>query len=111
MMGSFKLVTIYRSQGMLPAQVIKGKLESAGIPVFLKYESAGLILGLTVDGLGLVEVQVPPDWVEDATAVIAESPVDALADAQAEDGWQEEPAGEEIDADPADESPSHEGNA
>jgi hypothetical protein len=51
---------------------VKGKLESAGIPVFLKYEALGQVLGVTVDGLGLVEVQVPSTWAEEATALVAE---------------------------------------
>ena len=67
-----ELVTIYTSQGMLAAQVIKGKLESAGVPALLKYESLGQIYGLTVDGLGLVRVQVPAELAEQAEALIAE---------------------------------------
>jgi hypothetical protein len=71
-----QLVTVYRSQGMLGAQVVKGRLESAGIPVFLKYEALGQVLGLTVDGLGMVEVQVPADWAEDADALLEEPPTE-----------------------------------
>jgi hypothetical protein len=71
-MTNFKLVTVYESQGMLRAHVIKGKLESAGLTVFLKYEALGQVLGLTVDGLGRVEVQVPEDVVADALELIAE---------------------------------------
>jgi hypothetical protein len=67
-------VTVYRSQGMLAAHVVKGKLDAAGVPAILRYESLGIIYGLTVDGLGLVEVQVPAAWVEDALALIAEDP-------------------------------------
>jgi hypothetical protein len=70
------LVTVYVSQGMLPAQVVLGKLEAAGIPAMLKYEAIGQIMGLTVDGLGRVEVQVPEEFAADA--------VDLL---QEEDGW------------------------
>ena len=71
-MSDFRLVTVYRTQGMLPAQVIRGRLESAGIPVFLKYEAIGQVFGLTVDGLGAVKIQVPADRSEDATSVLAE---------------------------------------
>ncbi len=96
-MADFKLVTVYNSMGMLGAQVVKGKLESAGIPVMLKYEAAGQIFGLTVDGLGLVEVQVPEEWAEDAEALISEEPEDddsqpLAADSDAEDSGAEEPA-------------------
>ena len=69
-MAEIELITVYESQGMLGAQVVKGKLESAGLPVLLKYESFGQVLGLTVDGLGLVKVLVPADVAEDALALL-----------------------------------------
>lgn len=71
-MSQPQLVTVYRSQGILGAEVVKAKLEAAGIPALLKYESAGLVLGLTVDGLGQVEVQVTADREAEATALIAD---------------------------------------
>jgi hypothetical protein len=74
-MNDTKMVTVYRSQGMLGAEVIRGKLELAGIPVYLKYEAVGQVFGLTVDGLGLVEVMVPEEWVEQAVDLIAEDEV------------------------------------
>ena len=52
-------VVICTVQGELQASVIKSHLESEGIPVLLKYESAGIVFGLTVDGLGAVKVLVP----------------------------------------------------
>lgn len=73
-MSQPQLVTVYRSQGILGAEVVKAKLEAAGIPALLKYESAGLVLGLTVDGLGQVEVQVPAAQEAAAIALIAEEP-------------------------------------
>jgi hypothetical protein len=69
-MADFEFVTVYESQGMLGAQVVKSKLESAGLPALLKYESYGQLLGLTVDGLGTVLVLVPADLAEDALAVL-----------------------------------------
>jgi len=50
--------------------LIKGMLESNGIPVLLKYESLGPVYGLTIDGLGQVEVQVPYKYVRDANNLI-----------------------------------------
>jgi len=73
-MSDLNLVTVYRSAGMLGAQVVKGKLEAYGIPTMLRYESAGLVFGLTVDGLGMVEVQVPEDRAEEAEALVSEDP-------------------------------------
>ncbi len=81
-MAELKLVTVFESQGMLGAQVAKSKLESAGLPVLLKYESYGQILGLTVDGLGLVEVQVPADVAEDALALLSEEDAQGAEDAE-----------------------------
>ncbi len=59
MTDSDDLCLVYVSQGPLQAEVMKGKLEAAGIPVLLRYEAIGRILGLTVDGLGRVEVWAP----------------------------------------------------
>lgn len=71
-MEKLDLVTVYTAQGLLQAEVIKGKLESAGIPVLLAYESVGPIYGLTVDGLGQVRVQVPARYADDAQVVLAD---------------------------------------
>jgi len=64
-----RLVTVYVTTQM-EAQIIKGRLESEGIPVLLKYESAGLVYGITVDGLGEVKVMVPNRLVEEAREIL-----------------------------------------
>jgi len=66
------LIQIYSVAGILTAEVLKGKLESEGIPVLLSYESLGPVMGLTVNGLGEVRILVPADFVEDARQVIFE---------------------------------------
>ena len=66
------LVTVHTASGQLQAQVIKTKLESAGIPALLDYESAGVVLGITVDGLGEVRVMVPEALAEEARALLSE---------------------------------------
>jgi hypothetical protein len=76
-MSELRLVTVFISQGMLTAQVVRGKLESAGIPVLLKYEAIGQIIGLTVDGLGRVEVQVPEEFEADARYLLEEEEAEA----------------------------------
>jgi hypothetical protein len=68
------LVTVYTTQGLLQANVIRGALESAGIPVILKYESIGPTIGLTVDGLGRVEVRVPLQWEREARDLLVGEP-------------------------------------
>ena len=65
-----RLVAVCTSRYM-EAQVIKGRLESEGIPVLLSYESAGLIYGITIDGLGEVKVMVPEHLEEEAKEILA----------------------------------------
>ena len=72
------LVCVATTAGQMPAQVLKSKLEAAGIPVLLEYESAGLVLGLTVNGLGEVRVMVPQEFEQDALLVIR--PEETLAE-------------------------------
>lgn len=65
-----KFVVISTVQGELPARVIKAHLESEGIPVVLSYESAGIVWGVTVDGLGQVRILVPEECAEEAKEII-----------------------------------------
>lgn len=65
-----KLVVVYTSQGMVAAEMIKNKLESAGIPALLKYESVGRVMGLTLDGLGEVKVLVPREREQEAREML-----------------------------------------
>jgi hypothetical protein len=67
------LVKVYESQGMFAAEVAKAKLEANGIPAMLKYESVGQVIGITIDGLGRVEVYVPADLAEDALELLDEA--------------------------------------
>ena len=67
-----QLVTVYVARQM-EAQIIKGRLESEGIPVLLSYESAGLVYGITVDGLGEVKVTVPKRLAEEAREILGVS--------------------------------------
>ncbi|OQY25838.1 MAG: hypothetical protein B6I34_01400 [Anaerolineaceae bacterium 4572_32.1] len=66
------LTTVRVAQGLLRAEVYKSKLESAGIPVMLEYESLGPTMGITVDGLGEVRVMVPDDWAAEAQVLLEE---------------------------------------
>jgi hypothetical protein len=63
------LVTV-RTAKYMEAQIIKGRLESEGIPVLLSYESLGLIYGLTIDGLGDVKIMVPKHLAEEAKEIL-----------------------------------------
>jgi len=66
-----RLVTIYKALGQPEAEIIRGRLEIEGILALLKYESIGSVYGLTVDGLGQVEVQVPAKFADSAREVIS----------------------------------------
>ncbi len=71
-MGSkSKLVSVF-SGNYLQAQIVKGRLECEGVPAMLRYEGAGLIYGITVDGLGEARVMVPEDLVEQAETILAD---------------------------------------
>ncbi len=71
-MGSkAKLVSVF-SGNYLQAQIVKGRLESEGVPSILRYEGAGLIYGITVDGLGEARVMVPEDLAEQAETILAD---------------------------------------
>jgi len=51
------------ASGMTQANIIVGRLASDGIRTRLRYEAAGTIYAITIDGLGEVRIFVPvPDW-------------------------------------------------
>jgi len=56
--------------GLVEAEIIKSKLTSFAIPAYLKYETAGRIFGITMDGLGKVKVMVPADRLDDARRIL-----------------------------------------
>jgi len=64
-----RLVTVCTAKYM-EAQIIKGRLESEGIPVLLSYESAGLVYGITIDGLGEVKIMVPKRLEKEAKEIL-----------------------------------------
>jgi hypothetical protein len=74
------LTTVRVAYGLLRAEVYKSKLESAGIPVLLEYESIGPTLGITVDGLGEVRVMVPDELAAEAEALLVEAEIDEAGD-------------------------------
>lgn len=71
------LVRVYAAQGQLRAAVIRSVLESAGIPVMLRFESIGSTLGITVDGLGRVDVLVPSEWEQEARDLLETESVES----------------------------------
>ena len=53
-----RLVEVYRATGEIEAQVIRGLLESYGIPCLLRSNAAQSVHMFTVDGMGEVKVMV-----------------------------------------------------
>jgi hypothetical protein len=64
------MVRVYTTNGQMNAQIVKGLLETEGIPVVLQYESAGLVYGLTVDAMGEVRIMVPKSCQEKAEELL-----------------------------------------
>ena len=58
-----KLVEVYRARGEGEARIIQNKLESFGIPSFIKSNAAPSVVVFTIDGLGEYKIMV---WEKDA---------------------------------------------
>ena len=71
-MGNDLLVVVYTTHGAMRAEIIKGKLESAGIPALLKSESQNVI-PMTVDGIGKVQVLVEKEREQEAREILTEN--------------------------------------
>jgi len=70
-MGKDKFVLLMKTDPV-EAEIIREKLEGAGIPVVIQQEAIGKITGLTVDGLGEAEILVPEEFLEVAKEIISE---------------------------------------
>ncbi len=70
-MSDTDLKELLEVEGSMEAEIIKSKLESYQIPVLLRYEAAGRIFGITMDGLGKVKIMVPLEFLEEAKKVLA----------------------------------------
>ena len=70
--GDDELVEVYATQGHMRASVAKSKLEAAGIPVMLAYDSASRVIGLTVDGIGQVRLLVRAEDASEAKRLLNE---------------------------------------
>ena len=77
------LIVVATASGMLRAEILQSKLEDAGIDTMLDYESAGLIFGITANGLQLSEVRI---WVASHDAEQAQH----ILQTPPPPGWEEE---------------------
>jgi hypothetical protein len=61
----------YRVIGLQAAQVVQGRLETAGIPAVLDYDGTTTLLGIpTYGGTGEVRIPVPLERIADARELL-----------------------------------------
>jgi len=72
MMQDSDLRELMAVEGSMEAEIVKSKLESFQIPVLLRFESAGHIFGITMNGLGKVKIMVPESFLSEARKILAE---------------------------------------
>lgn len=85
-----KWVTVEKTMGLLPAQILAGRLEAEGIRARAMQEGAGRAIGLTVGLLGEGRVYVPEEQEEAARELIKqiqEEPIE-WEDFDEEEGWE-----------------------
>ena len=61
---------VFVANGEIHAQQVRAFLEAAGIPAFVHGEALRHTHGLTLDGLGTVEILVAPKDIEQARALL-----------------------------------------
>lgn len=66
-------VVVWQAPNKMEAEIVKGRLESEGIPAFLRGEAVGPIIGLTSGSLALTEVLVPFPLADQAMDILYES--------------------------------------
>ena len=65
-----KLVPVWDAANLLEAQIVKGRLESEGIPALVKGEALGEIYGLTTGPLAETTVLAPEQFAEQAMEIL-----------------------------------------
>lgn len=71
-MNDMKYEILTEVSGRPEAEFLKSYLEAQGIDVELFQESVGQTMGLTVDGLGTVQIFVPKDQAAEARQLLEE---------------------------------------
>jgi hypothetical protein len=67
---SDKMVEVYKAPNEMEAQVIKGLLESYGVPCFMKSNAAPSVHIFTLDGMGEVKIMVLDSMADKARNLI-----------------------------------------
>lgn len=92
-MSERKWVMVDEVSGGIQAEILRGLLESQGIPVWLNQEGAGKAYGITLPALGSVQILVPSDVEQRALELLnayyagelSDSELDVLSDQPDED--------------------------
>ena len=71
-MDELKWEVLTEVQGRLEAEFLKSYLEAQGIDVELFQESVGQTMGITIDGLGTVQIFVPKEQAAEARQLLDE---------------------------------------
>ena len=66
------MVEVYRAAGEVEAQIIKGLLESNGIPCLLQSNAAPSVHPFVFDGMGAVKIMVKESFKDKAKRLIRE---------------------------------------
>jgi hypothetical protein len=64
------MIEVYKAKGELEAQIIKGMLDSYGIPCMLRSNAASSVHSFLFDGMGEVKVMVSESYAEEAKNII-----------------------------------------
>jgi hypothetical protein len=63
-------VVVWEAANLMEAQVVKGRLESEGIPALIRGEALATIYGLTAGNLAVAKVLVPAPLADKALALL-----------------------------------------
>ncbi|HQY91526.1 DUF2007 domain-containing protein [Caldilinea sp.] len=65
-------VVVWEAANLMEAQVVKGRLESEGIPALIRGEALATIYGLTAGNLAAAKVLVPAPLADKAIAILSD---------------------------------------
>jgi len=71
--NSERLVEVYRARGEAEANIIKGLLESYGIPCLLRSLAAPSVHAFAIDGMGEVRIMVNESTAGEARELVRET--------------------------------------
>ncbi len=64
-------VVVWEAANLLEAEIVKGRLESEGIPALIRGEAVGSIYGFSTGNLARAEVMVPAPLAERAGEILS----------------------------------------